>query len=102
MRCKKHQRRKLDDDFPLAVDQVDDHRNGDRGEAGEKRGREKIHLAHPIESLARGQVGEQRLVERLRRVEQRVVGARFDDALRQRVGVRAARARDTARGDTRE
>ena len=39
-----HQRRKLDDDAALAVDQVDDHRNGDRGEAGEERGSEEIHL----------------------------------------------------------
>ena len=97
-----HQRRKLDDDLPLAVDQVDDHRNGDRREAGEERGREEIHLPHPVESLARAEVREQRLVERLGRVEQRVVGARFADALGQRGGVLRAPARDTAGADTRE
>ena len=83
-----HQRRKLDDVAPLAIDQVDDHRNGDRGEAGEERGGEEIPVpSHPVEALPRREEREQRLVERLRRVEQRVVGARFTDAPGERAGV---------------
>lgn len=69
-----HQRWKLDDDFPFAMNQVNDHRNGDGGEAGEERGREEVHLAHPRESLPRREERKQRAVERLGGIEYGVVG----------------------------
>src|SRR5262252_603242 len=77
-----HERRKFDDDLSLAVDKMDDHRDGDRRETGEKGGGEKIHkrLPDPAELLARDEIVEQRLIEGLRRVEQRIVGAGLADA----------------------
>ena len=39
----KHQRRKLDHDLPLPVDQMDDHRDGDGGEAREEGRSEEVH-----------------------------------------------------------
>ena len=33
-----HQRRELDDALPFALNQVDDHRNGERAEADEEEG----------------------------------------------------------------
>jgi hypothetical protein len=44
---------------------MNDHRNSHGGESSEKSGSEKIHLTHTVEALARRQVTEQCLVERL-------------------------------------
>jgi hypothetical protein len=71
-----HQRRELDHGLALALDQMDEDRNGDRGQAREKQRREEGHgLSHPHQPLAVAQVVKQRLVEGLRRRQLHVVDA---------------------------
>src|SRR5690606_5515556 len=56
--------------------QMHEHRDRDRREPGKEGGgeeREPEHLAYPVQSLARGEVGEQRVVQWRGRVHERVV-----------------------------
>src|SRR5215213_845059 len=93
-----HQRRELDDFATLTVNEMDQHREGDGGEAGEECGSEegqgrrvrseggewgvrgeelgKTHNSdstNPSEAFSRREIPEQGLVDRLRGVEQRIV-----------------------------
>ena len=94
-----HQRRKLDDVLPLALSQVDQNRNRQRGQRRRKRaGARNDIYCDPRQSLARRQVAEQRVVERRRGVQQRVVDrAARPNLRRQRRRCAPGSARDIVR-----